>query len=221
MFNVTRPATVPASLASKNYNHADVVNVLKPMFHGKCYLCERDNIQDVEVEHFKPHMSVEADKFDWDNLYYSCSRCNSIKGSTHVGLLDCADNSVDVFREIIVKMSLATNDDITIMASNPNPNAQVNRTVELLKLCYNSTNTALRGVSRESLIEQMYEHMVTFVTTRALLKKPSIGKTIRNDAKEVIEAMLDVSHPFSAFWRWQYLHDSFLKEAYPELESGF
>lgn len=221
MFNVTRPKAVPASLARKIYNHADVVNVLKPMFYGKCYLCERSEVQDVEVEHFKPHMSIEADKFDWNNLYYSCSRCNSIKSSTHLGLLDCADNSINVFREVIVKMYSATDDDISVMASSKTPSAEVTRTIELLKLCYNSTNTALRGVSRESLIEQMYEHMVTFVTSRSLLKKPSTGKTIRNGAKEVIEAMLDVSHPFSAFWRWQYLHDSFLMQTYPELENGF
>ncbi|WP_019612769.1 HNH endonuclease [Psychromonas ossibalaenae] len=221
MFNVTRPEAVPASLARKIYNHADVVNILKPMFHGKCYLCERDEIQDVEVEHFKPHMSIEADKFDWDNLFYSCSRCNSIKSSTHVGLLNCTDNSINVFREITLRMSPAIDDDVIVEANNPNPSAETSRTVNLLKLCYNSTNTALRGVSRESLIEQMYDYMVTFVTARSLLKKPSTGKTIKNGAKEVIEAMLDVKHPFSAFWRWQYLHDSFLNQAYPELENGF
>jgi len=221
MFNVTRPEDVPASLERKIYNHADVVNVLKPMFYGKCYLCERGEIQDVEVEHFDPHMKVEAKKFDWDNLYYSCSRCNSLKGSTHKGLLDCTDETIDVFSEIILKMSPATDDDVTVMANSKNPSVEVSKTVQLLTLCYNSKNTALRGVSRESLIEQMYSHMITFVNSRYLLKNPSTGKTIRNDAKEVIEAMLDVKHPFSSFWRWQYLHDSFLTENYPDLENGF
>jgi uncharacterized protein (TIGR02646 family) len=221
MFNVIRPVTVPASLAKKRYNHADVVNVLKLMFHEKCYLCERNEIQDVEVEHFKPHMSVEADKFDWNNLYYSCSRCNSIKGATHKDLLDCTDSSINVFSEIILKMSPATDDDVFVAPSKENPSNEVTKTVELLKLCYNSTNTALRGVSRESLIEQIYSFLVTFITARSLLKKPSTGKSIKNNAEEIIEAMLDDSHPFCAFWRWQYLHDSFLVANYPNLEIAF
>jgi uncharacterized protein (TIGR02646 family) len=221
MFNVTRPKDVPASLAKKIYNHVDVVNVLKPMFYGKCYLCERDEIQDVEVEHFDPHMQVETKKFDWNNLYYSCSRCNSIKSSTHKGLLDCTDPNINVFREIILKMSLATDDDVIVKASNKNPSAEVSNTVKLLELCYNSTNTVLRGVSRESLVEQMYSYMVTFINSRYLLKNPSTGKTLKNEAKEVIEVMLDVKHPFSSFWRWQYLDDNFLTTNYPELENGF
>ena len=36
------------------------------------------------------------------------------------------------------------------------------------------------------------------------------------NGKEGIEAMLGVKHPFSAFWRWQYLNDSFLKQKYPD-----
>jgi len=221
MFNVIRPNGIPASLAKRQYNHTDVVSVLKPMFYGKCYLCERDEIQDVEVEHFEPHMSIDAVKFDWNNLYYACSRCNSLKSSTHNGLLDCTDSSISVFREIILKMSVATNDDVIVKASSQTPSDAVAKTVALLNLCYNSTNTALRGVSREVLIEQMYGNMVAFITNRALLKKTSTGRTIKRDAKEGIEAMLETKHPFSAFWRWQYLNDSFLTQTYPELEEGF
>jgi uncharacterized protein (TIGR02646 family) len=221
MFNVKRPKAVPRSLAKKQYNHSDVIKVLKPMFYGKCYLCERNEIQDVEVEHFKPHMSVAADKFDWHNLYYSCSRCNSIKGSKHFDLLDCADESVNVSQEIILKISPAPNDDITVIASGKNPSQQVLKTVDLLLLCYNSSNTALRAVSRESLIEQIYSNLVEFMTARSLLKKSTSGKTIREGAKEVIEEMVSTKHPFSTFWRWQYLNDNFLKTNYPELELGF
>jgi hypothetical protein len=210
---------VPPSLAKGRYNHSDVVDVLKPMFYEKCYLCERNEIQDVEVEHFAPHMSVEAVRLDWNNLYYACSRCNGIKGAVHRELLDCADSSADVFREIILKLSPAPNDDVFVIASCANPTPEVIRTVELLKLCYNQTNTALRCISRESLIEQIYSFLATFINARILLKKPSTGVTIKNDAKETIEAMLHVSHPFSAFWRWQYLHDSFLVHSYPDLEN--
>ena len=221
MFNVERPSAIPPSLAKKKYNHTDVVSVLKPMFYGKCYLCERDAIQDVEVEHFDPHKSVEAKKFDWQNLFYSCSRCNSIKGAKHTNLLDCTDPKTDVFNAIILKMPSAPDDNIIVKANHADPSDRVINTVALLELCYNHTNTALRGVSRENLIEQIYNYKFIFMTARQELRKPSTGKSKKQDAVETIEAMLDVKHPFSAFWRWQYLDDSFLTENYPQLKSGF
>ena len=88
MFNVTRPIQAPAPLANNCYNHPDVLSALKPMFHGKCYLCERDELHDVEIEHFDPHMGDDTKKYDWDNLFYSCSRCNSLKSNTHTNLLN-------------------------------------------------------------------------------------------------------------------------------------
>ena len=221
MFNVTRTAEVPEELSRGKYNGIEVVNALKLMFFGKCYLCERGDIQDVEVEHFVPHRGDEGLKFDWHNLFYSCSRCNSIKSSTHVNLLNCTDSEVDVVRAIKLRMSPAIDDDVLVEANEQNPSEQLLNTVELLNQCYNKTNTGLRGVSRESLIEQMYEYLFTFMSARRLLKSPSVGRSKKLEAKEAIEAMLDVSHPFSAFWRWQYLDDSFLREQYPELENGF
>lgn len=220
MFNVTRPTEVPASLARGQYNHPDVVSVLKPMFFGKCYLCERGDIEDVEVEHFKPHMGDNTLKFDWDNLFYSCSRCNGIKSSRHTNLLDCTDDNKDVSALVILKMPTAPDDDIIVKAADSNPTEQVVNTVELLKKCYNDINTALRGVSREALVEQIYEYLLTFMNARSLLRRPSVGATKKNDAKEVLEAMMNVEHPFSAFWRWQYLDDSFLTSNYPELNTA-
>ena len=166
-------------------------------------------------------MKVDAKKFDWSNLYYSCSRCNSIKSSTHRDLLNCADGSIDIFREIKIKMPTAPDDDVIVEPSSNNPPQEVINTVNLLKECYNKSNTALRGVSREALIEQLYMHLATFIEARMLLRSPSTGKTIKIGAKETIEAMLTVEHPFSCFWRWQYLNDRFLTESHPDLEIGF
>lgn len=221
MFNITRPQEVPKSLAKKQYNHTDVIDVLKEIFHDKCYLCERNNIQDVEVEHLDPHKSDETKKYDWHNLFYSCSRCNSLKGTKHINLLDCTDSSVNVFREIIIEVPSASDRAIIVKASSPNPSEQILNTVALLQECYNSINTAQRLTSRKELIKQIDEYQIAFLSSKLLLTKPSTGKSARNGAKEVIEAMLDISHPFSAIWRWQYLHDNFLRSKYPELENTF
>ncbi len=90
-----------------------------------------------------------------------------------------------------------------------------------LKLCYNNSSTALRGVSREALMEQIFDFMCTFINARRLLRNPSTGRTNKQGALETIEAMLDAGHPFSAFWRWQYLDDPYLTTNYPYLGNSF
>ncbi|WP_339605548.1 hypothetical protein [Vibrio sp. B1-2] len=39
--------------------------------------------------------------------------------------------------------------------------------------------------------------------------------------EETFEAMLNVEYPFSIFWRYYYLNDSFLVGKYPQLRVGF
>ena len=111
--------------------------------------------------------------------------------------------------------------EVLVEPTDTTPSQETLNTVELLKLCYNNSSTALRGVSREALMEQIFDYMCTFINARRLLKNPSTGNTIRQDALETIEAMLKAKHPFSAFWRWQYLDDNFLTANYPELGSTF
>lgn len=82
-------------------------------------------------------------------------------------------------------------------------------------------NTALREVSREALMEQIFEYMCSFINARRDLKNPSAGRTVKQNVLETIEVMLNSRHPFSAFWRWQYLDDSFLTTNYPELGTLF
>ncbi|MFM4750182.1 hypothetical protein ACEUDE_20790 [Aeromonas veronii] len=158
---------------------------------------------------------------DWNNLFYSCSRCNGIKRNGHLNLLDCTDPNLNVSREIRLKIYPTPDSDVFVEAASSQPRQETINTVELLKLCYNETNTALREVSREALMEQIFEYMCCFINARRDLKNPSAGRTVKQNALETIEVMLNSRHPFSAFWRWQYLDDSFLTTNYPELGALF
>ena len=51
---------------------------LKKVFFGKCYICEIKPVQDPQVEHLYPHKGNIDKKFDWNNLFYSCSHCNNV-----------------------------------------------------------------------------------------------------------------------------------------------
>jgi uncharacterized protein (TIGR02646 family) len=78
MFKVNRP--LPGPDCSHDYHGKEIINALRTMFHGKCYLCEND-VSEPVVEHFIPHEGNRELENDWKNLYYSCSRCNNNKKS--------------------------------------------------------------------------------------------------------------------------------------------
>ncbi len=88
MFSVVRPSNFPKSLtkSTKDYRAADVVEELQDIFFAKCYLCERKGFPDVNIEHRDPHLKNETKKYDWHNLFYSCVRCNNIKGDTNINI---------------------------------------------------------------------------------------------------------------------------------------
>ena len=99
MVRVERSFPAPESLVSEKektsgtYNTPEVNRRLSHDFHGKCYICEAGDLQDPQIEHLLPHMHgrYRDRMFDWENLFWSCGRCNSIKKSSAYdeGILDC------------------------------------------------------------------------------------------------------------------------------------
>lgn len=86
MVKCDKSPVAPASLAvekakgaSGSYRGADVVEQLKTDFHDKCYICELKGLQDPQIEHLRPHKGNIDLKFDWNNLFWSCSHCNNVK----------------------------------------------------------------------------------------------------------------------------------------------
>lgn len=60
---------------------------------GTGYLCEQDELQSIQIEHLKPHhggKNIDL-KYDWNNLFFSCSHCNSVKNRKQYesNILDC------------------------------------------------------------------------------------------------------------------------------------
>lgn len=217
MFNTTRSLPAPDCLNHKQYNTEEVVKILHPMFYGKCYLCESDELSDPEIEHFDPHEKNDQKKYDWNNLYYACGRCNSIKSTTHKNLLDCCDSSIDIFRTIKCVLPSTPDSPINVIAMQEAGNQKTKNTVALLEKCYNEDNTALRGITRAALIENLFDHFTDFLEYRRMLKNKRSTDDEKRHAKGRIEAMLKVSFPFSVFWRWHLLSDSFLSNELQDL----
>ncbi|MBA5601739.1 HNH endonuclease [Pectobacterium aroidearum] len=220
MFNVTRTQPSPPSLANNtSYRYPDVIQALQAMFHGKCYLCEQDSISDPEVEHFVPHGENTALKFGWNNLFYSCRRCNGIKSNTHRDLLDCTDSRVNVFEEIVHYAGNAAVGEIEIKANLAQPSKETINTVDLLKKCFNEETTGLKAVSKESLLEKLLDDFNEFMTHRnSLVNKRSTSQVV-SQAKESLMIMCSEDYPFSVFWKWHILKDPTIERKFPAIRN--
>lgn len=224
MFNVTRSYPAPVSLAlQKSYKGHDVIESLRIVFHDKCYLCEQGSISDPEVEHFVPHNKTAALKYGWDNLFFSCRRCNGIKSNNHINLLDCTDTVNNVSDEIVHYAGNAHVGEVIVKPFSENPSVQVLNTVSLLDKCFNLENTSLRRVSKESLIEKILIELNNFRPLRDILAQRLSSQEQIAEAKSTLALMCSSNYPFSIFWRWHLINDVILKRRYPDLrgELGF
>jgi len=224
MFNVVRSQPAPASLARQNsYRGHDVIEALRVMFHNKCYLCEQDSVADPEVEHFRPHNDEPNLLYGWDNLYFSCRRCNSVKSNSHVDLLNCTDANVNVFDEIVHYAGNAAMGEVEVRASKSRPSQQTINTVNLIYKCFNEEGTSLREVSKESLLEKLLDELAEYSKWRTVLASRRSTQQSIQEAKEQLAVMCSIAYPFSVFWKWHLLNDVIVNRKHPLIraELGF
>lgn len=210
MFEIIRSLPAPHDLSRSKYNTAPILEALSTICHQKCYLCESDKVQEVEVEHFLPYSKYPALKYVWDNLFYSCKRCNRIKSDSYENILDPCNTSHNIFRNILLVAPSRANDPVTVKnLSDPNdPNFQRSLiTVELLNKCYNDISTPARKISRRELINQLLEELTLLLEIRLKLKSKRLTPLEENEEIERLKKMISPQYPFSAFWRWQILED--------------
>lgn len=211
MFSVVRDPCIPNTLISKkkDYRSEEVISKLNEMFFGKCYLCEKDEISDVEVEHLIPHKGDDELKYDWNNLFYSCSRCNSIK-STKENILNCT--IFDVSKAIELRCPSSDTDPVIVNIGLCGEYKEILATHELLYNCYNDTTTGIKGISRQALIDSIMEEYTYWLELRLQLRDKRLSELERKTLIEKLENMCKADYPFSAFWKWHIYRDSFLKD---------
>ena len=219
MFNVIRSIPAPQCLSRGVYNHKAVVDALVTIFYGKCYLCEQSDLMDPEIEHFIPHRDDNELKYSWNNLFWACSRCNSIKSDTHENLLDCTKTDFDVFNEIIHLAGNAVTNGVQVYPRRKRASRKVLNTVELLDKCFNSSSTGLRGITKENLMGKLYEELYYFTGWRMKLVSARSTEEEIQEAKNKLRAMCNVSYQFSVFWRWHILTDVRLMKKFPNIRA--
>lgn len=199
-FEKSQPA--PECLAKEklktngDYKCGDVLPRLRNDFKNKCYLCELGGLTNINVEHFVPHEGDIHLKFDWNNLFWSCSHCNNIKSNIYKNLLDCS--KVEAEESLAFKFSPWPYEKVRIENLNEEPATL--ETKQLLEAVYNGT-TLMKKMESASLRDKLLEEVVKF--------QGDLNDYIRNEFNEEIKELqllkikthLSKSSNFTAFKR--------------------
>ena len=212
MIYVKRTAEPPVSLAIEkarpngSCRQPDVVNQLYSDFHGKCYLCEMDELQSIEVEHLRPHHNgAERDRmFDWNNLFYSCPHCNSVKNRKEYeeDVIDCC--AVDP--ETIIHQEFL---DGKVTVSSLADTAAAQKTASLVEDCFELRNTAIRTLECQTKVRALQQTMTILYKALDKYQTAHTEKTVRT-----LKAMLSRNYKFSGFTR-TYVREHL--DTYPDL----
>lgn len=218
MFNVIRSLDAPETLSEMTrYDSEDVYEKLTNDFHNKCYICETPEPHDVNVEHFVSHRNNnEHLKFNWKNLYLSCSRCNNIKGQAFDNLLDCCDPNIDVYKSLKL-LPPRSPSGLSVQIEKRVELPGIDETVELLNRVYNSDRTINKQVSADYLRRKIFERLnKLYVYILKWYSDESLAHE-KADSLERIKLFLQSSAPYSAFMRDVISEDKKLKYLLDEL----
>ncbi|HEE5794699.1 TPA: HNH endonuclease [Acinetobacter baumannii] len=221
MFKVSKSPR-PTDWTTKDYKDPTVISQLKKDFHAKCYICEQKHFPNLNVEHFIPHLDDESLKLDWNNLYYACSRCNSIKNKYYDDMLDCCnqDHLVEEWIKVYYRMP---DEDIEVINACPNDHvyhAKTETTKELISKCFNNANSGIQEVSKEDLREKIFEVHNDFLA----LRREFFRELDNWQEAEKIKKADDIKHrlkshyAFSAILRGYLEKDSKWRTALEEIE---
>lgn len=215
MVKIERTATPPASLAEESkkqhgsYVGHDVIAQLSKDFYGKCYICELGDLPDPQVEHLLPHYGrkIKERVFDWNNLFYSCPHCNSLKNEKRYDekIIDCCVEDPEEYlshiyagQKVFVVPTAETADEKAIM------------TAELIQRSFEEKNTGTRTAASAVRSRRLADTMNKLYRTLGDFKRDTSSKKYL----AALRAMLKREYQFAAFTR-HYVR-SHLQD-YPEL----
>lgn len=210
MVKIERTPVPPASLAiekkkaSGSYREPDVIRQLQHDFHGKCYLCEINELQSVEVEHLRPHGGDTERKFAWDNLFYSCAHCNSVKNQSkyHDMILDCCETDPEA---VLDQQFIEGHVKVKPLAETQ----ETKMTAVLLTECFELMNTGARVIECQTRVNAL---SITMMTLYKALDKYRTDPSDRN--LRTLRGMLSRTYKFAGFTR-AYVRNHL--EQYPHL----
>ena len=200
MIGVSRSTEVPPSLveskAEDRYRSPDVVEQLARDFNNKCYICEIHPVTDPQVEHRLPHHGGKYPerKFEWSNLFYSCTHCNTVKNKPRYadGIIDCCERDP----ELLLRQELSEN-TVHVTATD-SLDAEAVRTAQLIEEVFMTDHPALRSKAADARLRDLQACMnALYAKLEEYSEDPEDGF-----AEKTIVAMLRPEAKFAGFARF-------------------
>ncbi len=222
MVKVVRSFPAPESLEEESkkvtgkYDKQDVIDRLRKDFYNKCYICEMKELQDPNVEHLLPHKNGKYPerKFDWENLFWSCGHCNSIKnnGKYDDGIIDCCRQDPEKYLKFQIK-----NDNVVIDVNNFDNEVQ-KRTALLIEETFSLKNTGMRTYTSNERLRLLQKEMnILYRQLEKIHNNPDSKITLR-----ILRSLLRRESAFAAFKRY-YVREHAIEypglQQYVELDS--
>ena len=207
MIKIERKETEKAKLAvealkvakekGSSYNTEEVNNALAELFYNKCYICENKDITSCQIEHLIPHRGNIELKYDWNNLFWSCSHCNNIKSDKYEPILDCTKEDVDAFIAFRKMGYFGTEERLEFVPLFENE--AVHNTIQLLYDAYYGT-TPQKKLEAKVIRKHLRDELHTFKDCVREYQEAEGEDKI--DLLFLIKAKMKVNAPFAAFKRW-------------------
>lgn len=198
MVKIEKNPTIPLSLSTENgrtptsYREKDVILQLKEDFHGKCYLCNMGDLTDINVEHLRPHRNDVSLKFDWNNLFYACPHCNSVKNkSAYDEIINCCQENPETLLAFLIQ------EDNSVSVTPSTGRVDVSATADLINDIFSNKNTGCRTIATEVRVRKLLEEMNLLY--RILDEYHKGIKKVRN--KKILDELLHRKSSFAAFKR--------------------
>ncbi|HAW51249.1 MAG TPA: HNH endonuclease [Flavobacteriales bacterium] len=184
MIKIDRPTCpYPQALNNGNYKHKTNKDALREASSDKCMYCESkiSHIDHAHVEHIKPKSDDRFPelKFVWENLGYSCPKCNNSKSNKYDIDTPYIDPYVDepsehvfAFGAFVFANNGSERGEITIRDTDINRGSliekrqeRINEIVKALTACFRTSNASLRvnainELKREALGDKEYSLVV-------------------------------------------------------------
>jgi uncharacterized protein (TIGR02646 family) len=214
LVNLEKSQPSPACLeiekekANGDYKCQDVILRIKDDFKNKCYICEYKEPETINIEHFKPHRGNKNLKFEWNNLFWSCSHCNNTKLANYENILNCVDENENVEDKLKYIFKPFPFERVQIELLEDSEKTEI--TKNLLLAVYNGI-TKLKTIESANLRNKLLDEIMVF---QGLLCDYFRDTNSDEDLMYFlikIRGHLNKASNFTAFKRWIILDNEKLK----------
>ena len=192
MIQLQKTTTAPASLATKNkYDGEDVKRQLATDQHQKCYICERKQTTDFQIDHLHSQEHHPEEKYNWENLFFACSYCNTKKSSHFDGIVNPNKEAI----EEKIEQTLNYRDNRAVFTTDDTSEA-IQQTITLLNRIFNGKDI-MRKFKEECFFREFLSKMNKF--EQAIYDYLS---TPTPETEQVIRELLSIEQEFLGFKYW-------------------